>query len=46
VQVRIGKVEVRAASVQQQPAPTAAPVRQASGFDDYLALRSYYRQDY
>ncbi|MGD8909789.1 MAG: hypothetical protein PVI92_10635 [Chromatiales bacterium] len=46
VRVRIGKVEVRAASVQQQPAPTAAPVRQASGFDDYLALRSYYRQDY
>lgn len=45
MQVRIGRVEVRAAPVQEAP-PTAAPASAARGFDDYVSLRAYTRDNY
>jgi len=45
VQVRIGRVEVRAAPTSE-PLPPAAPAgSKVYGFDEYLSLRSYSRGD-
>lgn len=46
VQVRIGKVEVRAAPVQQTPAAVAPANAGARGFDDYISMRTYTRDNY
>jgi len=43
VQVRIGRVEVRAAPAWQISAPAVATARPTGGFDDYLSVRSYGR---
>jgi hypothetical protein len=45
-QVRIGKVEVRAAPVQETPEAAAAASAGARGFDDYNSLRAYTRKNY
>lgn len=46
VQVRIGRVEVRAASVQETPPATVPASAGARGFDDYISLRAYTRDNY
>jgi hypothetical protein len=43
VQVRIGRVEVRAVPAPQASAPAVPTARPMGGFDDYLSLRSYGR---
>jgi hypothetical protein len=41
MQVRIGRVEIRANRSPPPPASSSPPPRPARGFDDYLSVRSY-----
>lgn len=46
MQVRIGRVEVRAVPAQEAPAAAAPASTGARGFDDYISLRAYARDNY